>query len=134
MQDNTAIPFPHPQLTAEDPLTAVLRQGAQRLLAQAIEAEVAVGLAESACRRDPQGRHAVVRNGYLPKREVHTGLGAVRVKVFRGRDRSGARVRFRSALLPPYVRRSHSREALLPWLYLKGVSTGDFAEALQALL
>jgi putative transposase len=134
MQEHTPIPFPHPQLTAADPLTELLRQGAQRLLAQAIEAEVAVLLAQYADRHDPQGRHAVVRNGYLPEREVHTGIGAVRVKVPRGRDRSGTGICFHSALLPPYIRRSSSLEALLPWLYLKGVSTGDFSEALQALL
>jgi putative transposase len=134
MQQDTVIPFPHPQLTAEDPLTEVLRQGAQRLLAQAIEAEVAVLLAQYAERRDMQGRHAVVRNGHLPEREVQTGIGAVRVKVPRVRDRSGTGIRFHSALLPPYIRRSNSLEALLPWLYLKGVSTGDFSEALQALL
>ena len=134
MQEHTAIPFPHPQLTAVDPLTDLLRQGAQRLLAQAIEAEVAVLLAQYADRRDSEGRQAVVRNGYLPEREVHTGIGAVRVKVPRVRDRRGTGIRFHSALLPPYVRRSNSLEALLPWLYLKGVSTGDFAEALQALL
>ena len=133
MQEHTTIPFPHPQLTAEDPLTAVLRQGAQRLLAQAIEAEVAMFLARYADRRDAQGRHTVVRNGYLPEREVHTGIGAVRVKVPRVRDRSGTGLRFHSALLPPYLRRSKSLEALLPWLYLKGISTGDFSEALEAL-
>src|SRR5215470_4761920 len=134
MQEHTTIPFPHPQLTAEDPLTELLRQSAQRLLAQAIEAEVAVLLARYADQRDAQGRQAVVRNGYLPEREVQTGIGAVRVKVPRVRDRSGAGIRFHSALLPPYIRRSKSLEALLPWLYLKGVSTGDFSEALQALL
>jgi putative transposase len=134
MQENTTIPFPHPQLIAADPLTAVLRQGAQRLLAQAIEVEVAILLAQYADRRDGQGRQAIVRNGYLPERDVQTGIGAVRVKVPRVRDRSGAGIRFPSALLPPYIRRSKSLEALLPWLYLKGVSTGDFSEALQALL
>lgn len=134
MQQHTVIPFPHPQLTVEDPLTAVLRQGAQRLLAQAIEVEVAMLLAQYADRRDDQGRQAIVRNGYLPERDVQTGIGAVRVKVPRVRDRSGAGRRFHSALLPPYIRRSKSLEALLPWLYLKGVSTGDFSEALQALL
>lgn len=134
MQNSTTIPFPHPQLTAVDPLTEVLRQGAQRLLAQAIEAEIAVLLAQYANRHDPQGRQAVVRNGYLPERDVQTGIGAVRVKVPRVRDRSGVGIRFHSALLPPYIRRSKSLEALLPWLYLKGVSTGDFSEALQALL
>jgi len=134
MQEHTTIPFPHPQFTAEDPLTAVLRQGAQRLLSQAIEVEVAMLLAQYADRHDGQGRQAIVRNGYLPEREVQTGIGAVRVKVPRVRDRSGAGIRFHSALLPPYIRRSKSLEALLPWLYLKGVSTGDFSEALQALL
>lgn len=134
MQEHTTIPFPHPQLTAEDPLTAVLRQGAQRLLAQAIEVEVAMLLARYADRHDSAGRQAIVRNGYLPEREVQTGIGAVRVKVPRVRDRSGTGIRFHSALLPPYIRRSKSLEALLPWLYLKGVSTGDFSEALQALL
>jgi putative transposase len=134
MQKHTTIPFPHPQPTAADPLTEVLRQGAHRLLAQAIEAEIAVLLAQYADHHDLQGRHAVVRNGYLPEREVQTGIGAVRVKVPRVRDRSGSGIRFHSALLPPYIRRSQSLEALLPWLYLKGVSTGDFSEALQTLL
>ena len=117
MQEHTTIPFPHPQPTAADPLTEVLRQGAQRLLAQAIEAEIAVLLAHYADRRDPQGRQGVVRNGYLPEREVLTGIGAVRVKVPRMRDRSGSGMHFHSALLPPYIRQSKSLDALLPWLY-----------------
>jgi putative transposase len=112
----------------------VLRQGAQRLLTQAIEAEIAVLLAQYADRYDPQDRQAVVRNGYLPEREVQTGIGAVRVKEPRVRDRSGLGIRFHSALLPPYIRRSKRLEALLPWLYLKGVSTEDFSEAFPALL
>ena len=95
-------------------------------MAQAIEAEVAMFLARYADRRDAQGRHAVVRNGSLPEREVHTGVGAVRVKVPRVRDRSGTGLRFHSALLPPYLRRSQSLAALLPGLSLQGVSTGDF--------
>src|SRR5215831_20964257 len=134
MQEHTTIPFPHPQLTAADPLTEVLRQGAQRLLAQAIEVEVAMLLARDAERHEAEGRQAVVRNGSLPEREVQTGIGAVHGKVPRVRDRSGAGRRFHSALLPPYSRRAKSLEALWPWLYLKGVSTGEFAEALQALL
>jgi transposase-like protein len=103
-------------------------------LAQAIEVEVAMLFAQYADCQDTQGRQAIVRNGYLPERDVQTGIGAVRGKVPRVRDRSGAGRRFHSALLPPYIRRSKSLEALLPWLYLKGVSTGDFSEALQALL
>ena len=96
--------------------------------------EVALLLAQYADHRDSAGRQAIVRNGYLPERDVQTGIGAVRVQVPRVRDRSGAVIRFPSALLPPYIRRSKSLEALLPWLYLKGISTGDFSEALQALL
>ena len=134
MPQDTVMPFPHPQLTAADPLTEVLRQGAQRLLAQAIEVEVAMLLARDAERHEAEGRQAVVRNGSLPEREVQTGIGAVHGKVPRVRDRSGAGRRFHSALLPPYSRRAKSLEALWPWLYLKGVSTGEFAEALQALL
>ena len=134
MQEHTVLPFPLPQLTAEDPLTAVLRRGTQRLLAQAIDVEVAMLVAQYADRRDTQGRQGIVQNGYLPERDVQTGIGAVRVKVPRGRDRRGAGIRLHSALLPPYSQRSKSLEALLPWLYLKGVSTGDCSEALQALL
>lgn len=80
------------------------------------------------------GRAAVVRNGYLPEREIQTGIGAVKVKVPKVRDRSGAGIKFNSRLLPPYLRRTESLDELLPWLYLKGISTGDFGEALQALL
>ncbi len=134
MSKNSAVPFPQPQVNTADPVTEVLRQGAQRLLAQAIEAEVETLLTCYAHERDDQGRQAGVRNGYLPAREVQTGIGAVPVQVPRVRDRRGQGIRFHSSILPPYMRRSRSIEELLPWLYLKGVSTGDFAEALQALL
>ena len=134
MNQHNAVAFPHPQASAADPLTEVLRQGAKRLLAQAIEAEVETLLACYADERDAQGRQAVVRNGYLPEREVQTGIGAIPVQVPRIRDRSGQGIRFHSSILPPYMRRSRSVEALLPWLYLKGVSTGDFSEVLEALL
>src|SRR5215475_12379801 len=90
-------------------------------------------LAQYAHRHDAEGRQAIVRNGSLPERDVQTGIGAVRVKVPRVRDRSGAGIRFHAALLPPYIRRSKSLEALLPWLSLKGIATGDFAEELEAL-
>ena len=79
-------------------------------------------------------RRAVVRNGYLPRRTVQTGIGAVDVQVPKVRDRSGGGVCFRSSLLPPYLKRARSVEELIPWLYLKGVSTGDYQEALAALL
>jgi putative transposase len=133
MSKNSAVAFPPPQAASADPLTEVLRQGAKRLLAQAIEAEVEPLLACYADARDAQGRQAVVRNGSLPEREVQTGIGAIPVQVPRVRDRSGQGIRFHSSILPPYMRRSCSVEELLPWLYLKGVSTGDFSEALEAL-
>jgi transposase-like protein len=120
----------------KDVLTEVLREGAQRLLAQAIQAEVAEYLTDRSSLRDEQGRQLVVRNGYLPERPLQTPLGQVTVKQPRVRDRrpEGEREKFTSSLLPPYLRRTKSMEDLIPWLYLKGVSTGDFGEALQALL
>jgi len=116
-----------------DVLTEVLREGARTLLAQAIEAEVAEFLAGHADKRDALGRTRLVRNGYLPERMVQTGIGAVTVKAPRVRDRAG-QLRFASSILPPYLRRTKTIEELLPWLYLKGISTGGFSEALAALL
>jgi transposase-like protein len=116
-----------------DALTEVLREGARTLLAQAIEAEVAEFLARHADHRDELGRARLVRNGHLPERTVQTGLGAVTVKAPRVRDRAG-QLRFVSSILPPYLRRTKTMEELLPWLYLKGISTGGFSEALAALL
>lgn len=84
--------------------------------------------------QDEQGRKAVVRNGYLPERTIQTGVGSLEVQVPKVRDRSGSGIKFNSSLLPPYLKRSRSVEEVLPWLYLKGVSTGDFGEALSALL
>ena len=127
----------HQPYIIEDPLTEVLRTGARRLLAQAVEVEVTAFIEHYAHLVDEQGYRRVVRNGYLPEREVQTGIGAVKVKVPRVHDRTGEgdeRIRFHSKLLPPYLRKSRSIEALIPWLYLKGISTGDFADALQALL
>ena len=117
-----------------DPLTELLREGAQRLISQAVNAELALFLEGHAGRLDEAGRRAVVRNGYLPEREVLTGIGPVKVEVPKVRDRLGAGTGFRSGLVPPYVRRARSVEAVLPWLYLKGVSTGNMREALGALL
>jgi transposase-like protein len=118
-------------------LTEVLRHGARTLLAQAIEAEVAGFLASHAELVDAAGRRRLVRNGFLPEREIQTGVGPVAVRQPRVRDRgpaADARIRFTSAILPRYLRRTRSLEELLPWLYLKGISSGDFAEALAALL
>ena len=117
----------------QDALTEVLQEGARTLLAQAIEAEVAEFLAGHAGQRDTAGRARLVRNGHLPERAVQTGIGAVTVKAPRVRDRSGE-LRFTSAILPPYLRRTKTMEELLPWLYLKGISTGGFSDALAALL
>ena len=118
----------------QDILTELLRDGARELLARAVQAEVYEFLSLYQEVTDERGRQCVVRNGYLPAREIMTGLGPVEVKVPKTRDRSGAGRCFRSALLPPYIKRTKSVETVLPWLYLKGVSTGDFTEALAALL
>ena len=122
-----------------DPLTEILRNGARALLTQAVEAEVAEFLAKHAALKTEEGRQRVVRHGHLPEREVMTGIGAVAVRQPRIRDREAAavdpdRIRFTPSILPPYARRSRSLEVLIPILYLKGISTGDFEEALAALL
>jgi putative transposase len=123
--------------TFADPLTEVLRNGARALLAQAVEAEVAALVSCHADKLTNDGRQRLVRHGHLPEREIVTGIGPVAVRCPRVRDRVGEgseRIRFSSAILPPYARRSRSLEVLIPILYLKGVSTGDFEEALLALL
>ena len=117
-----------------DMLTDVLRQGAQQMLAAAVDAEVHAFLSQYEHIRDIHGRKQVVRNGYLPERTIQTGLGSVDIKVPRVRDNSGNDIAFTSALLPPYLKRTQSISELLPWLYLKGISTGGFADALRALL
>lgn len=124
------------QTTIDDPLTEILRQGAKRLLAQAVEAEVASWIDDRAHLTDEQGHRQVVRNGYAQPRQVVTGLGPVEVQMPRVHDRrdEDEREKFTSKILPPYLRKAKSVEQLIPWLYLKGVSTGDFGEALQALL
>ena len=134
MTDSTlrALSQPEPQVT--DPLHELLRRGARDLIAKAVEAELATFLAQYADQRLDDGRQAVVRNGYLPERTVQTGIGDVSVQVPKVRDRSGGGARFNSSLLPPYLKRARSIEELIPWLYLKGISTGDYQEALAALL
>ena len=125
--------------TVSDPLTEILRNGARALLVHAVEAEVADFLAKHSDVKTEDGHQRVVRHGHLPEREVMTGIGPVAVRQPRVRDReAGAedpeRIRFTPAILPPYARRSKSLDTLLPILYLKGVSTGAFEEALAALL
>jgi putative transposase len=118
----------------EDPLTEVLRQGAKELIRKAVEAELSEMLSAYSEVRLLDGRPAVVRNGYLPARSIQTGIGEVAVQVPKVRDRSGSGIHFNSQLLPPYLRRTKSMEELIPWLYLKGLSTGDYTEALSALV
>src|SRR6059058_5636037 len=122
----------------DDQLTEILRNGARALLAKAVEAEVADFLDKHADLRTQEGQRRVVRHGHLPEREVMTGIGPVAVRQPRVRDRAAAandpeRIHFTPAILPPYARRSKSLEMLIPILYLKGISTGDFEEALSAL-
>jgi len=134
--DTNVFRLSHPGSFA-DSLTEVLRNGACALLAQAVEAEVAALLSCHADKLTADGRQRLVRHGHLPEREIMTGIGPVAVRCPRLRDRVGEgseRIRFSSAILPPYARRSKSLDVLIPILYLKGVSTGDFEEALIALL
>ena len=136
MTDTNVFRLSHPGSFA-DSLTEVLRNGACALLAQAVEAEVAALLSCHADKLTADGRQRLVRHGHLPEREIMTGIGPVAVRCPRLRDRVGEgseRIRFSSAIVPPYARRSKSLDVLIPILYLKGVSTGDFEEALIALL
>ena len=136
MTDATTNADALPLATQKDVLSEVLRQGATQLLARAIQAEVAAYLDARSDVRDEAGRQQVVRNGYLPQRTILTGLGPVEVRQPRVQDRrpAGRREKFSSAILPPYLRKAKSIEELIPWLYLKGISSGDFSEALAALL
>lgn len=138
MSKSTVVPFELPSEFSPDPLTEVIQAGARELLRTAIQAEVSGFMTAHAHLLDEEGRQRLVRHGFLPEREVMTGIGTVPVQVPRVRDRGanedGSKIRFRSSLVPPYLRKAKSVEELLPWLYLKGISTGDFSEALAALL
>lgn len=121
----------------EDALTEILRRGARRLLSSAVESEVEEFLLRHQGLKDGVGRRLIVRNGYHEEREVQTGVGSIPVKVPRVRDlrkEGDDSITFTSSLLPPYLRRTKSMEELIPWLYLKGISTGDFTEALASLV
>lgn len=136
MEEDTVVRLARPgSSVADDPLLLVLRDGARRMLQQVIEAEVETFLAAHAEHADGQGRRRVVRNGHAPEREIQTGIGPISVRRPRVRDRGGdGSIRFTSNVLPPFLRRTRNIEELLPWLYLKGISTGQFEEALTALL
>jgi len=137
MSNNSVTELKKPEPFVDDPITDILRQGARKLLSQALEVEVEFFLSQYADLKDDAGRQRMVRNGYLPERQIQSGIGAVPVKAPRVRDRradTSQRIRFNSSILPPYLRRTRSMEELIPWLYLKGVSTGDFSDALAALV
>jgi putative transposase len=136
VSDNSIVKFAQPG-TFTDSLTEILRTGARALLTQAVEAEVADFLAKHTDLKTAAGRQRMVRHGHLPERAIMTGIGSVAVRQPRVRDREAAEgegIRFRPTILPPYARRTKSLEVLIPILYLKGISTGDFAEVLAALV
>ena len=135
MQEVTKKTLDFPSTEAKDVLTEILREGAQSLLVEAVEAEVAEWIETHAHLKDADGRRQVVRNGRLPRRKITTGVGQVEIEQPRVHDRRGNEAeRFSSKILPPYLRKTKSIEELIPWLYLKGISTGDFGEALQSIL
>jgi putative transposase len=133
MQEDNVISMNAPE-ASRDALTELLRNGARHLIEQAVEAELAELLKEYAERRDKTGRVGVVRNGYQPEREILTGIGAVKVKIPKVRSRLEEPVIFRSSIVPPYIRKSQTLESALPWLYLKGISSGQMQSALEVLV
>jgi len=138
MPKDNVIQLKKPEPFIDDPITDVLRSGARKLLAEALEAEIAVFISQYRDLKDDLKHQRVVRNGYLPEREIQTGIGPIPVKVPRARDRQPDQepepIRFISSFLPRYMRKTKSMEELIPWLYLKGISTNDFSEALSALV
>jgi len=133
VKNNNVISFEDRERIA-DPLTQMLREGAGKLIGQAIKLELKELMGRYSGETEENGRARVVRNGYLPERVIQTGIGTVPVKIPKVRSRSGEPVTFRSVLVPPYVRKTRTLEAALPWLYLKGISTGEMAEALKVLV
>ena len=136
MKHDNVIKLEKPETIIKDLLTEILQKGSRRLLAAAVEAEIEGCIDFYKDLKDDLGRQRIIRNGYNPEREIQTGIGQIKVKVPRSRDRQpdGEPIRFTSSILPPYLRRTRSIEELLPWLYLKGISTGDFKDTLEALL
>ena len=138
MGEGTVEAIRFPAESSKDVLTEILRAGARKMLAMAIEDEVEAYIEQHADQRDAEGHRLVVRNGHKVERAIQTGIGPVTVRQPRVDDQrtneNGERIRFTSKILPPYLRKTKSIEELIPWLYLKGVSTGDFSEALAALL
>ena len=123
MSQNNVIELKKPEPFVDDPITEIIRQGARKLLAQALEAEIELFINQYADLRDELGRQRIVRNGYLPQREIQSGVGAVKVKAPRVRDRHtnpSEKIHFNSSILPPYLRKTKSIEELIPWLVFKG--------------
>lgn len=118
----------------KDAVTELIRNGAKEILTKAIELEIAEFLSKFESLKTGDGRQAVVRNGYLPERTIQTGVGDVEVKVPKVRDRSGSGIKFNSNLIPPYLKRTKNLEEFIPWLYLRGISTGDMLPTLEGLL
>ena len=133
MDKDNVISFYNRELFA-DPLTDLIRTGARQLIAQAVEAEVNELMAQYDGQHTESGHRAVVRSGYQRQRQIQTGIGSVTAKIPKVRSTSGAPVTFRSWLIPPYVRKTRTLEAFLPWLYLKGISSGEMGEVLGVLL
>lgn len=134
MENDTLKLVTRPENLGQDPLTELLQAGARELISKAVESELRSLLERYQGVVVKSGQQAVVRNGYLPTRTIQTGIGPIEVKVPKIRDRSGQGIKFNSSLLPPYLKRTKNIEELIPWLYLKGISTGDFQEALVALV
>ena len=138
MAKDNVVQLKKPEPFIDDPITGILRLGARKLLAEALEAEIEDFLSQYRDLRDDRNHQRVVRNGYLPEREIQSGIGPIPVKMPRARDRQAHQgsepIRFTSSLLPPYLRKTRSMEDLIPWLYLKGISTNDSSEALSALV
>jgi len=132
MANNKIIEIKNPA-EISDPLTEMLRNGARKLITEAVASELQILLDRYSHLKNQNGHRQVVRNGYLPERQIQTGIGPVKIKIPKIRDKSGHGIKFNSALVPPYLRKTKSVEEVLPWLYLKGISTGQFQEALQAL-
>ena len=133
MNNDNIIELKSPEESAPDLLTELLRKGAKELIRQAVNAELEELLGEYS-EQKVDGKQAVIRNGFLPERTIQTGLGDIDVQVPKIRDKSKQGIKFNSLLIPPYLKRTESIEELLPVLYLKGISTGDFSEALKSLL
>ena len=137
MQNTNVVELKYPEGNTTDLLTDIIRRGARELLTEAFEAEVETFIAHFRELRTSEGKQRVIRNGYLPEREIQTGVGSVPVKVPRVRDnarKTESPIVFQSVILPPYLRKSKSMEELLPYLYLKGISTGDIGDALKSII